>query len=149
MSTTSPMRCTGLTLLELLTATLILSAIAASGAALLRDAGAARRRAELVHMAREAVERWEQRRLDDLAEGGAAASNNWEWTDRRQRRWRVRPDVLSDRGWEPGAVPQQPALAWQRYTIETQDADEPSFHAFTTLLVPVPLHKPTDAEPRR
>lgn len=77
----------GLTLVELLAAAVILSAISAAGVSIVRDSAAAAERALSLQLARAALERWD--RETDWATD-ADKARDWRWLDQAGRTWRVR-----------------------------------------------------------
>ncbi len=80
----------GLTLVELLAALVILSAVSAAGVSILRESTAAARRASLLLDAMAVLEQWEQETHAEKA--SVESTSTWLWTDAAGRHWRVRED---------------------------------------------------------
>lgn len=108
----------GLTLLELLAATVILSAVAAMGATLLRDAREAAGRSAVSMAAARALQRW---RVEERPAG--ASAEPWSWSDEAGRTWRITmtggddPDS-SGSGTGATASMDQLSTSWRTVVVE-------------------------------
>jgi len=115
-----------LTLIELLAATAILSAVAAAGAALTTDArlGAASAQRQLAAL--EALGRW---RLRDTSR-----DEPWSWTDDEGAPWRMRVEALPPDA-APPAIEDDPrlVLVWSR--LKLVRIDDGHERVMMTLLV--------------
>lgn len=136
----------GLTMVEVLAATLVLAAVAASTVAALRDARGASARAALMRDALGVLERWAgvTRAADDEAP--------WRWTDERGRAWVVRAERIDAAPARGGggagggaAEPDEPRLdvAWLALRVETIDAAGAPVVALTRVR---PVFAPPEAQ---
>lgn len=107
----------GLTLIELLAATMILSAVVAAGVAVLKEARAAMPDERATREALSVLERW---RVESRQE----PDEPWQWASPEGERWRVRveePDAQPDADDHDDADPLRLKLQWAVIRVERSD----------------------------
>jgi len=118
----------GLTLLELLAATLILAVSASVGVRVISGASEGVKSAQLAHQAQLMVSLYERERIES---GGEGVLEPWEHRDANGTVWRVRIERLP---LNEGAFlePRMPALEWEATIVEAAFSIDTSFDRILT-----------------
>ncbi len=117
----------GLTLIELLAATVILSMLAAAAVSVQRDASRAAARARLTEQAVDVVERWLGLPTAPHAPPDQREAGDWSGADERGRWWRIRveaevepTDLTDDNPWSLDGP-------WESIIVETATGPDEAF----------------------
>lgn len=121
----------GLTLVELLAAAVILSAMAAAAVSVQRDAATAAASARQRNQALDVLELWRSISVDQ--------QSDWHWNDAQNAAWRVRIEPDSNGSPEPRRdAGDLESLPWESVIVERRDATVGDFIEALRLYRPAP-----------